>query len=219
MGFLGGSFVSVDNLPKTMQTIAHFTPFYWATAGYRTLLKKGGGLADVLPAIAVLSILGVVLLLGGHVLPEEDGGARGSGGVRKVLALAINDLRLTVRDRASFFWLLVLPIGLMGFFGMFGGGGGDSKARLTVVDEDKGWLARAFVSQIAGQQIEVVEAKPGERKVRTLVFPRASRKACSPAGSRRSRSRRTRTPTANSPWRSRPPCSAPSRPLWPDSWR
>jgi hypothetical protein len=92
--------------------------------------------------------------------------------VRRILALAINDLRLTVRDRASFFWLLVLPIGLMGFFGMFGGGGGDSKARLTVVDEDKGWLARAFVSQIAGQQIEVVEAKPGERRVRTLVLPK-----------------------------------------------
>jgi ABC-2 type transport system permease protein len=65
MGFLGGSFVSVDNLPKTMQTIAHFTPFYWATSGYRTLLEKGGGLTDVLPAIVVLSILGVVLLLAG----------------------------------------------------------------------------------------------------------------------------------------------------------
>jgi hypothetical protein len=139
--------------------------------------------------------------------------------VRKVLALAINDLRLTVRDRASFFWLLVLPIGLMGFFGMFGGGGGDSKARLAVVDEDKGWLARAFVSQIAGQQIEVVEAKPGERKVRTLVLPKGFTEGVLAGKQQRSRSRRTRTPTASSRWRSRPRCCAPSRPPWPDSWR
>ena len=33
--------------------------------GYRTLLEKGGGLTDVLPGIAVLSVLGVVLLLAG----------------------------------------------------------------------------------------------------------------------------------------------------------
>ena len=65
MGFLGGSFVDVANLPKTMQAIARFTPFYWATSGYRTLLQKGGGLVDVLPGIAVLSILGVTLLLAG----------------------------------------------------------------------------------------------------------------------------------------------------------
>ncbi|HEX5042752.1 MAG TPA: ABC transporter permease [Candidatus Polarisedimenticolaceae bacterium] len=91
--------------------------------------------------------------------------------MRKVWTLALNDLRLTWRDRASFFWLLALPIGLMAFFGMFGGGG-SSKARLTVVDEDGGWLARAFVQQIAGEQIEVVAPKPGEKKVRTLVIPK-----------------------------------------------
>ena len=41
--------------------------------------------------------------------------------------LALNDLRLTLRDRASFFWMLVLPIGMMAFFGMFGGGGGAAR--------------------------------------------------------------------------------------------
>ena len=65
MGFLGGSFVDVGNLPQTMQAIARWTPFYWATSGYRTLLEKGGGLTDVLPGIAVLSVLGVVLLIAG----------------------------------------------------------------------------------------------------------------------------------------------------------
>src|SRR6186713_22296 len=92
--------------------------------------------------------------------------------MRKVLGLALNDLRLTVRDKASFFWLLALPIGLMAFFGMFGGGAGSGKARLTVVDEDGGWLAKAFVAQIAGPQVEVVPPEPGKPKVRTLVIPK-----------------------------------------------
>jgi len=76
MGFLGGSFVDVTNLPKGMQAIAHWTPFYWATSGYRTLLEKGGGLADVLPAIAVLTVLGATLLLAGSVFLKK-GVARG----------------------------------------------------------------------------------------------------------------------------------------------
>ena len=67
MGFLGGSFVEVGNLPASMQAIARWTPFYWATSGYRTLLEKGGGVVDVLPGVAVLSVLGIVLLLIGSV--------------------------------------------------------------------------------------------------------------------------------------------------------
>jgi len=65
LGFLGGSFVDVGNLPPFMQAIARWTPFYWATSGYRTLLEKGGGLADVLPGIAVLSALGIAFLVAG----------------------------------------------------------------------------------------------------------------------------------------------------------
>ena len=65
LGFLGGSFVDVGNLPAFMQAVARWTPFYWATSGYRTLLEKGGGVADVLPGIAVLSALGVAFLLAG----------------------------------------------------------------------------------------------------------------------------------------------------------
>lgn len=65
LGFLGGSFVDVGNLPPFMQAIARWTPFYWATSGYRTLLEKGGGLADIFPAIAVLSLLGIAFLVAG----------------------------------------------------------------------------------------------------------------------------------------------------------
>lgn len=94
----------------------------------------------------------------------------------KVLTLALNDLRLTVRDKASFLWMLAMPVALMWFFGMFGGGASDPVARLTVVDRDGGWLARAFVAQLASPQIEIVEIAPDKvaaagKTVRTLVIP------------------------------------------------
>lgn len=68
MGFLGGSFVQIENLPATMQAIARWTPFYWATAGYKTLLQKGGGLADVLVNVGVLLATGSILLVLGAFL-------------------------------------------------------------------------------------------------------------------------------------------------------
>lgn len=96
--------------------------------------------------------------------------------MRRVLLLALHDLRLTTRDRASFFWMLVLPVALMWFFGQMGGGGGPSRVRLTVVDRDGGWLARAFVGQLASPNVEVIERSPDEaaaeeRKIRTIVIP------------------------------------------------
>ncbi|MGH9361042.1 MAG: hypothetical protein ACRD2T_03940, partial [Thermoanaerobaculia bacterium] len=99
--------------------------------------------------------------------------------MREVFLLARNDLRLTLRDRASFFWLLLLPVLLMWFFGQVGGGGqsGPPKVTLTVVDRDGGWLARALVEQLATEKsVNLREVSPAalaatEDKVRTLTIP------------------------------------------------
>ena len=97
--------------------------------------------------------------------------------MRKVLLLAVNDLRLTLRDRASFFWMLVLPLAMMWLFGQTGGQRrGPPKFSLTVVDRDGGWLARAFVAELASGNVELKELSPeqaatAEKKVRTLVLP------------------------------------------------
>ncbi|HEV8583169.1 MAG TPA: ABC transporter permease [Thermoanaerobaculia bacterium] len=98
--------------------------------------------------------------------------------MKKVLLLARNDLRLTLRDKASFVWMLGLPIALMWFFGQMGGGpSGPPKVTLTVVDRDGGWLARALVQQLAAENMNLREITPSELattkdKVRTLTIPK-----------------------------------------------
>jgi ABC-type multidrug transport system permease subunit len=73
--------------------------------------------------------------------------------MRRLLRLAANDVRLTVRDRAAMFWLLMLPIFLMWIFGGLGGGGGTAKVSLTVVDRDGGWLAESFAKELEGPNV------------------------------------------------------------------
>lgn len=101
---------------------------------------------------------------------------------RQIVAMATNDLRLTVRDRAAFVWMLLLPLALMWMFGSLSFGGGRQKASLAVEDRDHGWLARALVQDLAGERIELTEiapapripaAAPGRREppARTLVIP------------------------------------------------
>lgn len=96
----------------------------------------------------------------------------------KALLLALNDVRLTVRERTTFIWMLVLPLVMMWIFGNIGyGGGGKPVADLTVVDSDGGWLARAFVGDLRGDdQVYVRELTPEKaaaagNKIRTLYIP------------------------------------------------
>ena len=97
--------------------------------------------------------------------------------MKRVLQLALVDLRLTLRERASFVWMLLMPVMLMWVFGNLGGGG-NTTTRLTVVDADGSWLARRFVEELgADEQMRIVELTPEqaastEDKVRTLWVPR-----------------------------------------------
>jgi len=94
--------------------------------------------------------------------------------------MALNDVRLTLRDRPAFIWMLALPLAMMWLFGNAMGGGDPEPARisLAVVDHDGGWLARAFVDELRDESIELSERTPAERAaaepgslVRTLVIP------------------------------------------------
>ncbi len=62
MGFLGGGFIRVEGLPASIRAIAPFTPLYWGTRGYRTVLEQGGHAGDVLRIVLILAAIGGGLL-------------------------------------------------------------------------------------------------------------------------------------------------------------
>jgi ABC-type multidrug transport system permease subunit len=76
--------------------------------------------------------------------------------VRGVLLLAANDLRLTLRDRAAFVWLLLTPLAMMWFFGRISfSEGGAPKIALTIVDRDGGALAEILTHEIEGDRVRL----------------------------------------------------------------
>ena len=94
--------------------------------------------------------------------------------LRQVALLALNDLRLTWRDKASFIWMLALPVAFMWLFGQMGGGSqGPPKVTLGIDDRDGGWLARALVAELKDEQVVLKEVTPGQEEPppRALVIP------------------------------------------------
>lgn len=97
--------------------------------------------------------------------------------MKRVFLLGLNDLRLTFKDRQSLIWMLLFPVFLMWIFSnVHFSGGSNNQVSLGLVDEDGGWLARAFVSELADEQIDLTEMTPAEAdstesKVRTLIIP------------------------------------------------
>jgi ABC-type multidrug transport system permease subunit len=92
----------------------------------------------------------------------------------KIWKMALNDLRLTVRDRSSFVWMLAMPIAMMWFFGGIGGGGapGPPQISLTVDNRDDGWLSTALIEELTDERLVFQEVDdPESSAVRTLVIP------------------------------------------------
>jgi ABC-2 type transport system permease protein len=63
LGALGGAMVPMEVFPETMQRIAHLTPHAWALDAFREVAVRGGGLADILPELAVLLGMAAIMLL------------------------------------------------------------------------------------------------------------------------------------------------------------
>lgn len=72
--------------------------------------------------------------------------------MKKVIALALKDIRLLLRNKGRIFFTFVWPIIVTVLFGMaFGGGnnGDQGKVKIAVVDEDQSDGSRAFAATIA----------------------------------------------------------------------
>jgi ABC-type multidrug transport system permease subunit len=70
LAFAGGAFIQTSQMPRAVQRISPFSPFYWGTEGYRELIQ-GGGAVQVLTHTGVLAGIGVVLLTAGSLLLDH----------------------------------------------------------------------------------------------------------------------------------------------------
>ncbi len=73
--------------------------------------------------------------------------------MKPLIAIALKDLKLLLRDRTGAFFTLLFPLGIAFFFGlMFGGGGGGSALKVALVNEDGGPAAAAFVADLSAAE-------------------------------------------------------------------
>ncbi len=62
LGALGGCMVPIELFSPAMARVAHLTPHAWAIDGYAELVRRGGGLVDVLPYVGILLAYATALL-------------------------------------------------------------------------------------------------------------------------------------------------------------
>ncbi len=71
-----------------------------------------------------------------------------------VLTIALNDLKLLLRDKANAFFTFIFPVLIAVFFGLlFGGGGGQRPLDLVVLDESGSAAAAKFVKDLDDDSI------------------------------------------------------------------
>ncbi len=93
--------------------------------------------------------------------------------MKKIWHIGRLDLKLMVKDRAFFFWVLVFPLLFILLFGnLFRGSKTDTKASLTVLNQDKGPWGAYFSEKLKSPGIELdVLAVPPKEYYRMLVLP------------------------------------------------
>lgn len=59
---LGGAMMPIELFSPTMRQIAHLTPHAWALDAFAELVRRGGGIVDILPELGILAAYALVLL-------------------------------------------------------------------------------------------------------------------------------------------------------------
>lgn len=88
--------------------------------------------------------------------------------------IALNDLKLTYKDKMFLFWLLVFPLIFIFIFGLAfrDMSTGDSQVTLNILDKDKSFLSKTFIEELVTEKYAVkVFEKDEEKLFRTLVIP------------------------------------------------
>ena len=93
--------------------------------------------------------------------------------MKKIWHIASLDLKLTVRDKAFFFWFLVFPMFFILVFGnLYKSNPADKLASLLIVNQDKGQWGNYLVEKLKGPGIELsVKSSAPKKFIRMLIIP------------------------------------------------
>jgi ABC-2 type transport system permease protein len=88
--------------------------------------------------------------------------------------IALNDLRITVKDKMFLFWLIVFPLLFAFLFGLAFPQSSPQvqKVTLNILDKDKSFLSQALVEELKSEKytIHLLEGED-EKRGRTLIIP------------------------------------------------
>jgi ABC-2 type transport system permease protein len=94
--------------------------------------------------------------------------------LRRILHIAINDVRIMVGDKIFFFWTLAFPVLFIVLFGLLykTSDNAPSTAELTVINRDQGRWGAYFLEKIKspGIELKMAETEPTEYN-RLLILP------------------------------------------------
>jgi len=94
--------------------------------------------------------------------------------LRTIRLIAANDFRMTLKARGVLIWIFAMPVVFMLAFGLAfrGSSDGPRRARLTIENDDRGFIGRALLEELRTEPLEVVDSlAAGEDAIRTLVIP------------------------------------------------
>lgn len=90
--------------------------------------------------------------------------APAAGALRRVWALAREDLRLTLRERSSIFWIFIAPFLWVAFFGTFNRPQDPTQRKigLAVIQQEATPTAERLVQGLQAENFNVVVVRPGQ---------------------------------------------------------
>jgi ABC-type multidrug transport system permease subunit len=92
----------------------------------------------------------------------------------RIWTIAWTDLKIAVKDKMFFFWLLIFPLLFAFLFGMAfrGQSGTDVKAELNILNRDQGILSSALIEELQDEKYDLnIWEEKQETETRTLLIP------------------------------------------------
>ena len=94
--------------------------------------------------------------------------------MKSILTIGHNDLRIFLRDRTAFIWLLGMPLAFVFFMSFSSRAPGDPydvNPKIVIENNDSGYLGKMFVSELAKQGLWTVTAEEADESGRGITIP------------------------------------------------